>query len=978
MSKTQMLINFVPGEECRIALTEDGRLEEFYQERASTESHVGSIYKGRVSNIEPAIQAAFIDFGLERNGFLHISDLHPMYFPGADREETEVVGLKTPRRERPPIQRCLTRGQEILVQVIKEGIGTKGPTVTSYLSIPGRYLVMMPYMERLGVSRKIEDDDARRESRKILEELDPPEGFGFIIRTAGIGKNKTELKRDLSYLVRLWKALERRMKTQSQVGELYTESDLLIRTLRDVFSSDIDRIILDDPTAARRARDFLAIANPRSASKVFLYQDHIPLFHRFDIERQIENIHARTVPLPSGGSLVIDQAEAMVAIDVNSGKFRDNRDAETTAYKTDLEACDEICRQLRLRDLGGVVVVDMIDMHQAKHRRDVETRFRNNLKKDRARTQVLPISRFGIIEMTRQRMRPSLTKSAFAVCQSCRGEGHVKTAETVVLEVMRRLALAVHRNDVERVELTVSPDVAFQLLNRKRSELVALERRHKKPVMVRVNSAQGIDFIEITCLDARGSVLANVLPGNKLASPTLIPVESDFEIPLDPEDENDDDFSDSLVSDSPDSTSSAVGSTREGSVSENQKQVSVAESGPLPQSSSNTNNLESATHVAGPAETELAPPMRPGGSTGRSDRDRRSGKSGTGRTSSSSSGQNRGTSNRSSSGQTTRRGPGYSKPAAVKTEPITSAIRQEVVTSDTAITYVAPTTPEGSASEDSSNHAAANSNVAASVALESVTPGVSVQETSAPSTAVATPAMSPTTVSVTPTVSQPNRPPQTGRLNRNQPYSGHHRHGDNRSRDPRQNRHPLPASRNSGKTVYPGNQGNRPAYQSPAQPYTSSSAGTNRSAPPASRPPMQNLAAGKVAVRPPVGNGGTTQTKNQSGGPTKNSSVSPSRNNPQTTQTKTQTRTPDRQNRSGQSRNTPTTSKSTSPQRSGSNPVRHHSGNQANRSGTTSGSPTANRPAAAATPQNKNWQPSNPSRGYRNSVNSAPRNSSAS
>ncbi|NJL31722.1 MAG: Rne/Rng family ribonuclease [Phycisphaerales bacterium] len=498
----EFVINAGPLE-TRIALLEDKRLAELVIERQESRSVVGNVYKGRVDSIVPGIQAAFIDFGLERNGFLHISDLHPMYFPGDHREEVETVGLKTPRRDRPPMQKCLRRGQEILVQVLKEGIGTKGPTLTSYLSIPGRYLVMMPYMERLGVSRKIEDDDARRESRKILQELNPPEGFGFIIRTAGIGKPKTELKRDLAYLVRLWKTLEKRMKNVGQIGELYTESDLLIRTLRDVFTSDIGRIIVDEVSAAHRAHDFLSVVSPRSSSQVYLYKDAVPLFHRFEIEHQIESINSREVALPSGGSLVIDQAEAMVAIDVNSGKSRENRDAETTAYKTDIEACDEVCRQLKLRDLGGVVVIDMIDMHQAKHRRDVETRFRNNLKNDRARTQVLPLSRFGILEMTRQRMRPSLTKSNFTPCPHCQGQGQVKTPETVVLEVSRRLAMAMHRSEVARIELTVSPDVAFQLLNRKRAQLVAMEQRYNKPVMVRVSGGGGIDYIEISCFDAR-------------------------------------------------------------------------------------------------------------------------------------------------------------------------------------------------------------------------------------------------------------------------------------------------------------------------------------------------------------------------------------------------------------------------------------------------------------------------------------------
>ncbi|MEM7626514.1 MAG: Rne/Rng family ribonuclease [Planctomycetota bacterium] len=506
MPKTEMLINYVPGEECRIAIVEDGRLEEFYQERASTESHVSNIYKGRVTNVEPAIQAAFIDFGLERNGFLHISDLHPKYFPGKDREEFEKVGHKTARHERPPIQKCLKRGQEVLVQVLKEGIGTKGPTLTSYLSIPGRFLVMMPDMQRLGVSRKVDDDDARKETKDILKALDPPKEFGFIVRTAGIGQTKTDLKRDLSYLQRLWKNIERKRKQRGKTGELYAESDLVIRTIRDVFNSDIDHIVCDDLTAARRARDFLAVANPRSKSKVIYYDDPVPLFHRRGVEQQLDNMNAREVPLPSGGALVIDQTEALVAIDVNSGKSRAAKDAETNAYKTNLEAVDEIARQLRLRDLGGLVVLDLIDMRPMKNRKAVESRFRNNLKKDRARTRIGPISQFGLLEMTRQRMRASLRKSIHQECTSCNGRGYSMSPESVILSVMRRLALVMNRDDVDRIELTISPDVAFHILNRKRGELVALEKKYGKTVMVRVGG-NTIDFVNIAVFNAAGITL---------------------------------------------------------------------------------------------------------------------------------------------------------------------------------------------------------------------------------------------------------------------------------------------------------------------------------------------------------------------------------------------------------------------------------------------------------------------------------------
>lgn len=530
MSQRQMLINYVPGEECRIAINEDGRLEELYHERASVESHVGNIYKGRITNVEPAIQAAFVDFGSERNGFLHITDLHPKFFPGNSREQFERVGKKTPHRDRPLIQNCLKRGQEILVQVLKEGIGTKGPTLTSYLSIPGRYLVMMPDMQRLGVSRKVEDDDARREVRKILDELDTPEGFGFIVRTAGMGRNKTELKRDLAYLTRLWKTIDKRRQTV-KVGELYVESDLIIRTLRDLFSSDIDRVIIDHPAAAKRASDFLSIINPRAGSKVFVYNDATPLFHRFGIEKQIDTIHARTVPMPGGGSLVIDQTEALVAIDVNSGRMRNNKDAETTAYKTNEEAVDEICRQLRLRDMGGVVVCDFIDMRDPRKRRSIEQQFRDNLKNDRAKTKVLPINQFGILALTRQRMRPSLNSALFATCIHCDGDGVIKNPESVVLHVMRRLSLAIHRPEVVRVELAISPDVAFQLLNKKRKHLVLLEQKYNATVLVRVHGKTKIDDVEILAYDDRGGIVNVDSTKQTLDNLDLIPLKSNEQLP---------------------------------------------------------------------------------------------------------------------------------------------------------------------------------------------------------------------------------------------------------------------------------------------------------------------------------------------------------------------------------------------------------------------------------------------------------------
>jgi ribonuclease E len=497
----EMLINVSEGEECRIALLEDGKLEELYMERTSSTSHVGNIYKGRVTNVEPSIQAAFVDFGLGRNGFLHISDLMPSYF-GHKGDYTEAVGRKMARRDRPPIQRCLRRGDEITVQIIKEGIGTKGPTLTTYLSIPGRILVMMPGMSRFGISRKIEDEDERRRLRGILDGLKPIDEVGFIIRTAGVGKTKTEIERDLKYLTRLWENIDKKMKEPAPV-ELYTEGDLVTRTVRDVYTSDITSIICDNKDVAKRIKEFFKIAMPRTKNKVELYDEPIPLFHKHRIEEEIERMYSRHVPLPSGGSLVIDSTEAVVAIDVNSGKFRDHSDAEMTAFKTDMEAADEIPRQLRLRDLGGVIICDFIDLRYERHRRDLERKLHDNLKDDRAKTKVLRMSQFGIIEMTRQRMRPSLKRSIYFDCPHCKGSGLVKTPESMSLDVMRKLAIAINDQRVSRVELSVCPDVAFYLLNKKRSQLVELEAETKKKINVRHDAQLGLDEMKLVLFDSR-------------------------------------------------------------------------------------------------------------------------------------------------------------------------------------------------------------------------------------------------------------------------------------------------------------------------------------------------------------------------------------------------------------------------------------------------------------------------------------------
>ncbi len=498
-----MVVNDSPGEECRIAILSDNHLEELYTERTSTATNVGNVYKGRVTNVESAIQAAFVDYGQGQAGFLHISDLHPRYFPGAKR--TEQVGRKIPRRSRPPIQEALKRGDEVVVQVLKEGIGTKGPTLTSYISIPGRLLVMMPEMDRVGVSRKVEDPEQRRQMRKILDSLKLPEGFGFILRTAGSGLSKTELSRDVAFLMRLWKVMEKRIDGVGAPCELYTESDLFIRTIRDVLRPSIEAIVVDTESAYERATALLRVVMPRSAPKLVLFRNSVPIFHAFDIERQIEMIHCREAPLPSGGKLVIDQTEALVAIDVNSGRSRRARDSETNAFHTNGEAVDEICRQLRLRDLGGLVICDLIDMHMSKHRREIEDRLRQGLSRDRAKTTVLPISEFGIVELTRQRMRPSLRKSHFMPCPLCDGRGEIKNPESVGADVMRQIGYLLQFDRVKRVEVVCSPRVASILISGKRRELVSLEDAVDKKVDVRVSDAIAVDRVDYYGYDERNA-----------------------------------------------------------------------------------------------------------------------------------------------------------------------------------------------------------------------------------------------------------------------------------------------------------------------------------------------------------------------------------------------------------------------------------------------------------------------------------------
>jgi ribonuclease E len=542
--KQEMLINVAQPEECRIAIVEDGILEELYIERSSQGNFVGNIYKGRIVNLEPSIQAAFVDFGVGRNGFLHISDVEPQYFRqggydpkrpilpdgtqaqgggegrgergeahagGGRGDNGRGVGTRTARqrpgirpRFKPPIQEIFQRGDEVLVQVIKEGMGTKGPTLSTYISIPGRYLVLMPALGRIGVSRKIESDEDRRRLRDILRELNPPKGVGFIVRTAGTDRTKKELSRDLAYLLRLWKVIVRRIKKHPAPIDIYEESDMIIRTIRDIFTGDVDAIYIDEPTAYERAKEFLQIVMPRYVNRLQFYDGKEPLFQKYNLDEEITRINQRQVPLRGGGSIVIDQTEALVAIDVNSGSFRTDGSAEESAFQLNQIAAREIARQLRLRDLGGVVVNDFIDMRKDRHQRVVERTLRDAVRRDRARTKILRTSPFGLIEMTRQRIRPSLKRSVYKECPACNGSGLVKSAESMAIEVVRKLLLRSHLEQVARITVTVEDEVANYLNNKKRRELAKIEDDNK--VQIQVLSGEGLspEYLKLDCLDANG------------------------------------------------------------------------------------------------------------------------------------------------------------------------------------------------------------------------------------------------------------------------------------------------------------------------------------------------------------------------------------------------------------------------------------------------------------------------------------------
>jgi ribonuclease E len=504
-----MLVNASEQEELRIAvLDERNVLEELYVDTVSRSSVLGNIYKGRVVNVEPSIGAAFVDFGIGRNGFLHASDVLGAYGdpafeltdlplakagedegPEAVRAVVEDTDEKRERpsggerRERKSIADLLHRGQEVVVQVTKDGIGLKGPTLTTYISIPGRSLVLMPSLPRCGVSRKIADEKERRRLKKILRELLPDPTLGFIVRTAGENRTRGELQRDLDYLMNLWEVFKKRLMASRAPVLMYEESDLCITTMRDIFTPSIGRVVVDAEPVYKKMREFCERVMPRYAERIELWTEPTPIFHRHGVEAEFQKLFLRKVTLANGSSLVFDQAEALVAIDVNSGKARQESDLEETAYRTNMEAIPEIVRQIRLRDLGGIVVVDFIDMMEPRHRRQVEKSFRDAMRNDRARIKIGRISQFGLLELTRQRLGPGLQRSLFQPCAACGGAGYAKTPEAMSISVLREVTAAVRKKGFATVEVAVHPDALHYLVNVKRENLYHLEERSGKNVI---------------------------------------------------------------------------------------------------------------------------------------------------------------------------------------------------------------------------------------------------------------------------------------------------------------------------------------------------------------------------------------------------------------------------------------------------------------------------------------------------------------
>ncbi len=468
----RMLFNATQVEELRVAIVDGQKLVDLDIETPGKEQRKSNIYKGVITRIEPSLEAAFVEYGTDRHGFLPFKEVARAYFkPGVD------VG-------RASIKEALNEGQELIVQVDKDERGNKGAALTTFISLAGRYLVLMPNNPRGGgVSRRVEGED-RNEMRDVIDQLQLPQGMSVIGRTAAIGRAAEELTWDLTYLMQLWGAIESAAKQQNGAFLIYQESSLVIRAIRDYYHQDIGEVLIDTDAVFEQAQQFMSHVMPQNVNRIKLYRDDVPLFSRFQIEHQIESAYSRSVNLPSGGAVVFDHTEALVSVDVNSARSTRGSDIEETAFRTNLEAAEEIARQLRLRDLGGLIVIDFIDMESGRNQREVENCLRDSMRYDRARVQLGKISRFGLMELSRQRLRPSLGETAHNPCPRCHGTGHIRGTESTALHILRILQEEAMKENTGAVNAQVPVSVATFLLNEKRVDLQAIETRHRVNIML--------------------------------------------------------------------------------------------------------------------------------------------------------------------------------------------------------------------------------------------------------------------------------------------------------------------------------------------------------------------------------------------------------------------------------------------------------------------------------------------------------------
>jgi ribonuclease G len=490
--------------EIRVGVLEEGRLEEFTIERTTDERLVGSIFKGKVRNLEDGLKAAFVDIGFEKNAFLHYWDIVPSNFDSS----VEIVerGAKKPHRDKPRItQRDIPRlyppGSDIIVQVTKGPIGTKGPRVTTNLALPGRYLVLLPNSEQSGISRKIDNQEERQRLKQILRDLTIPDGMGIIIRTVGEGQQKRYFIRDLAMLIDEWQQIQQRINSQPTATCVFREPDLIERTVRDFLTEDVERIVIDGPAEFERMRDMIGRISRRSTSKVRLYAESQPIFDRFGITRQLESAFSRTVYLKGGGYIVVDETEALVAIDVNTGRHKGGKDQESTILKVNLEAAEEICRQLRLRNMGGLIVLDFIDMKSRRDQQTVYQRMKEGLKRDRAKTHILPLSQLGLMEMTRQRHSESVRSSVFDDCPYCKGRGKVKSALSMSVEIQRKLGEILKKRQRDesdfQLKIVLNPTVFERLRTEDEKLLIEMEKRYFGKLLFRPDPAVHLEQFKI-------------------------------------------------------------------------------------------------------------------------------------------------------------------------------------------------------------------------------------------------------------------------------------------------------------------------------------------------------------------------------------------------------------------------------------------------------------------------------------------------